>query len=329
VQHVLLGLLGPEPEPEIGTEIGPQSEAPRRVRVPVLVRPIDDELLLPCPQSCGPLKHRLRQVDSTAKRAVMAEPEVQALLVRVGAALGYENTSVALSRLDQAREVAVCYAAHGEGLPAGAASDGEGGVVSEEGTMLAMEEAVVSEGDVLAMLELGARLWRGVYSDPQVARLGMGRLLHAIEAWLAAAARRDPEAPRLVLLSGHDSTLVPLLAALQLDAAGSWPPYAAHLRIELAHARRGGEPAARILYQGQPLTASHGHADQGRAGWISLEAFRELLRPARLSEAQYTEECVRKADEPQAAAVDEDEQGGEEADAGLQHTQLTPPRSRM
>jgi hypothetical protein len=27
--------------------------------------------------------------------------------------------------------------------------------------------------------------------------------------------------------------------------------------------------------------------------------------------------------------VDEDEQGGEEADAGLQHTLLTPPRSRM
>ena len=80
---MLLGLLGPELEPEIGTELGPQSEAPRRVRVPVLVRPIDDELLLPCPQSCGPLKHRLRQVDSTAKRAVMAEPEVQALLVGV------------------------------------------------------------------------------------------------------------------------------------------------------------------------------------------------------------------------------------------------------
>ena len=59
-------------------------------------------------------------------------------------------------------------------------------MVSEEGTMLAMEEAVVSEGDVLAMLELGARLWRGVYSDPQVARLGMGRLLHAIGRMLGA-----------------------------------------------------------------------------------------------------------------------------------------------
>ena len=342
VQHVLRGLLGPELEQEIGmelkpeigteigTELGPQSEAPRRVRVQVHVRPIDDELLLPCPQSCGPLKHRLRQINSTAKRAVMAEPEVQALLGRVGAALGYENASVALSRLDQAREVTVCYVAHGERLPARASSEEEeeGGRVSEEGTMLAMEEAVVSEEDVLAMLDLGARLWRGMYSDPQVARLGMGRLLHAIEAWLAAAARRDPETPRLVLLSGHDSTLVPLLAALQLDAAWSWPPYAAHLRIELAHARRGGEPAARILYQGQPLTASHGHADQDRAGWISLEAFRELLRPARLSEGQYAEECVKKADAPEAAAAEEAE-GDKDADAAPQHTLVTPPRSRM
>ena len=44
----------------------------------------------------------------------------------------------------------------------------------------------------------------------------MGRLLGRIEAWLEAAASRDPDAPRLVLLSGHDSTLVPLLAALQV-----------------------------------------------------------------------------------------------------------------
>ena len=95
VQHVLRGLFGPELEREIGTELEPEigtelkpeigmelkpeiglelkpeidSGAPRRVRAPVHVRPIDDELLLPCPQSCGPLKHRLRQVGATAKRA--------------------------------------------------------------------------------------------------------------------------------------------------------------------------------------------------------------------------------------------------------------------
>ena len=221
---------------------------------------------------------------------------------RVGEALGYAkaNATVALSRLDEASDVASCYVAHGDLLP-----------------------AALSEEDVLAMLGLNTRLSRDTYSDPQVGRLGMGRLLAEIEGWLAAAARREPEAPRLVLLSGHDSTLVPLLASLQLfDAASSWPPYTAHVRIELAHARRGGAPAARLLYQGRPLTAvgtgmpfshGHGHADQSPgAGWISLEAFQELLRPARITADQYAKECVRKVD------VEPERGGG--GDAALQHT---------
>ena len=45
--------------------------------------------------------------------------------------------------------------------------------------MLAMEEASLPERDVLGMMSLSARLWRETYSDPTVARLGVGRLLHA------------------------------------------------------------------------------------------------------------------------------------------------------
>ena len=102
-----------------------------------------------------------------------------------------------------------------------------------------------------------------------------------------------------------------------------------------------GEAAVRLLYQGQPLTASdpsRGVITSG-AGWMRLEAFRGLLRPAKLSEAQYAAECERKvgADAPEAAgAQDEAEggkaadaqpaQGGKAADAALQHSR---PRSRM
>ena len=62
-------------------------------------------------------------------------PPEQALLSRVSSALGYENASAV--RLDQAREVAVCHLSHGDSLPAG-----------------------LSEQDVLAMLDLGARQWQ-------------------------------------------------------------------------------------------------------------------------------------------------------------------------
>ena len=88
---------------------------------------------------------------------------------QVGAALGYASTSEALSRLDQAREVATCYVAHAE----------DPGVTSEADAMLTMEEATLPEKDVLGMMSLSARLWRETYSDPVVARLGVGRLLHA------------------------------------------------------------------------------------------------------------------------------------------------------
>ena len=71
---------------------------------------------------------------------------------------------------------------------------------------------------------------------------------------------------------------------------------------------------------------------------MRLEAFRGLLRPAKLSEAQYAAECERKegADAPEKAGAQKAEggkaadaqpaQGGKAADAALQHTR---PRSRM
>ena len=191
---MLHGLLQPDLERQI-------ADLERSVpRVPVRVRAIDDELLLPCPQSCAPLKHGLRQSNATARRAVLADPDASALLRRVGAAcispmprpylahisptsrpyypcisqvgaaLGYASTSEALSRLDQAREVAACYVAHAEDPPV---------ATSEADAMLTMEEATLPEKDVLGMMSLSARLWRETYSDPVVARLGVGRLLHA------------------------------------------------------------------------------------------------------------------------------------------------------
>ena len=58
---------------------------------------------------------------------------------QVGAALGYASTSEALSRLDQAREVATCYVAHAEDPQGGKTRDEDAGATSEAGEMLTME----------------------------------------------------------------------------------------------------------------------------------------------------------------------------------------------
>lgn len=127
--------------------------------------------------------------------------------------------------------------------------------------------------------------WGAVYGDAAVARLGMGRLLHEVDATLDAASRG--EGARLVLISGHDSTIVPFLAALGLFD-NQWPPYAAHVRVELGSTPSGH--VARVLYQGLPLAVGETAADP--AGWVPLASLRSLLQRSATTEAEYRAECA-------------------------------------
>lgn len=74
-----------------------------------------------------------------------------------------------------------------------------------------------------------------------ILKLSMGRLLHMIATEFDAAAEggADRDAvgtgsqsasaqPRMLLYSGHDTTLMPLLLALGQDLT-DWPPYMSHL----------------------------------------------------------------------------------------------------
>lgn len=85
-----------------------------------------------------------------------------------------------------------------------------------------------------------------------VLRLSMGRLLDILLGNMEAALQRQPggsssssggaaggqqqqpaqQQPRLMLFSGHDSTIMPLLTALGADLT-SWPPYMSNLCFEL------------------------------------------------------------------------------------------------
>ena len=152
------------------------------------------------------------------------------LLAAAKAILGYPEGED--FRLDQAREVLVCAVAHDDPRP-----------------------AAMTDEMVLKLMRLNAKRWFVRFADPIVARLGMGLLVDEIETRLTAAATAasstaassnaassaasvdDDEAtrpPRCVLFSGHDSTLVPLLAALGLTEPHEWPQYAGSITIELA-----------------------------------------------------------------------------------------------
>lgn len=71
------------------------------------------------------------------------------------------------------------------------------------------------------------------------------------------------EYPRLALFSGHDTTILPLLASLSNIYDGSWPPYASKLLIEIHEIDLDGRKdpklyttgfAFRLIYNGLVLT---------------------------------------------------------------------------
>jgi hypothetical protein len=54
--------------------------------------------------------------------------------------------------------------------------------------------------------------------------------------------------PKLVVYSGHDTTLTPLAAALGIPLL-SWPPYSSHIELELWRAAHVSSSQAQDLYQ--------------------------------------------------------------------------------
>ena len=294
VQNVLFGLLGREQPGATRDGAGAGADADA-FTVPVTVRELPLETMLPNPKKCPALQRRWDEM-----RAYTTESEKgtedEELLAWTAGALGYGEGEFSL---DQAREVLVCATAYGDPLP----------------------DAFTDEV-VLKLMRLNAKRWYVRFGDATVARLGMGLLVHEIEMHLAAAAapqaaveggKAPPPPPRCVLYSGHDSTIVPLLAALGLTfLEHEWPQYAASLSIELADLQAApGGLACRLLYNEAPVPLQRAIAEASgappsqatelpaglrEAGWVPWEGeqgFRSLLQRVGVSPARWKEECAK------------------------------------
>ena len=62
-------------------------------------------------------------------------------------------------------------------------------------------------------------------------------IMDNIRPWLQDSNEGDSDAPKLAIFSGHDTTLMPLLASIgpKLWNEEDWPPYASMLLIEVSH----------------------------------------------------------------------------------------------
>ncbi|KAJ8900915.1 hypothetical protein NDN08_000214 [Rhodosorus marinus] len=95
-----------------------------------------------------------------------------------------------------------------------------------------------------------------LFQDPVALRLSIGPLWKEIqnahEKILKNEESEGGKRHKLVIYSGHDTTLIPML--LSLNAFDEkWPEYSANLVIELLRSRATGEPLVRFLYNDQVL----------------------------------------------------------------------------
>lgn len=88
-----------------------------------------------------------------------------------------------------------------------------------------------------------------------VLHLGMGRLLQELVQNMESCITGS-SSEKLHLFSGHDTTVVPLLAAFGMEL-DHWPPYASHVELELWQCPSDSNTSAyyvRVVYNGDEVT---------------------------------------------------------------------------
>ena len=225
-----------------------------------------------CPRLADLLKSR-RAALRSSKSAPLAALEERAL-----AALGSDLAPPEGERLDFIALYDACTSrlAHGVGLP---------GHVTEE----LLREIEAEAAHVMAHLVSPTDVYSSddAASSEEVLRLTAGRHLHEIVGHMEdMAGQKGDSAAGLRLYSAHDTSLMPLLAALGRLEPGTWPPYTSFLVFELACAppEEGGGHFVRALYNGEvverlPGAAGGDSATQPGGGWVPLADFQRALEP--------------------------------------------------
>ena len=195
----------------------------------------------------------------------------------VSAAYGYDRAELPVNWMT-VREVMVCEHVHA--------------LASPEGVTAALVSTVNS---------LAGLLWHRLFSDFQMNRLAVGRFMGDVATRIVEAVQNPRSETRMLIWSGHDSTLVPVLCALGLCVEGEggaeWPPYASHLELEVAR-DADGQLYVRAIYNNSERVML------GCTGvWCPFFRFQRALKQVSLSDEAYAAECGMDEDVDNAAAA--------------------------
>lgn len=249
---------------------GAEARSPAAAPAPVRVGADDTEWLFPNYAACARLR-QLWQAQAPGKKAGAEHAAFRARwaaqLASLRSALaGHEEGLAAVEHpwgCVELMDVCISRAAHG--LPP------LGGITPSH---------TASLGDIAAAVVGDALTAR----SGDALRLAVGRLVRELDGHLDAAASRAP-VPAMGLYAAHDTTVLPLLLALQRglpadrQAAAAWPPYASAVALELwtpAKETPHGGAQVRVLFNGAVLPMAC--AAEGN-GTCTLAAFRKMLAP--------------------------------------------------
>lgn len=131
-----------------------------------------------------------------------------------------------------------------------------------------------------ATLQVTTRRFQICFDDLMVRRLAAGGLLQELHSNMKAClAGSRPH--KVSIFSGHDTTLMPVLACLQPTEEIAWPGYASVLCVELYAGN--GRPYIQFVYNGTPLHVSR-FEDNGLAASagdvvsrLSLDQFSSIV----------------------------------------------------
>ncbi len=110
--------------------------------------------------------------------------------------------------------------------------------------------AAISESEEHKVSEIAGWMWGKLYNDDKYNKLAIGRFLH--ELLLDIDQKVTQEGRKLLVYSGHDSTLVPVLCALKVYD-NQWPPYASYLTLEMVTHKTSGARFVRALYNDESV----------------------------------------------------------------------------
>lgn len=143
----------------------------------------------------------------------------------------------------------------------------------------------ISEEDIQKCSNLGGFLWGRLYQDFALNRLAIGRFVHEILRDLNAMLETSSK-KKMLIYSGHDSTLVPILSALEIYD-GAWPPYAAYLTLEVASSPLSKDLFIGACYLGEVVPLFH-----GKSRWCPLPLFIERMKEFALTPDEYSSCCA-------------------------------------